>query len=58
MSSGLLRFVGIAASDQGKYVCTGQNQFGKAEATAEVIVQGNACSMFILSLQEVVNGFN
>jgi hypothetical protein len=37
---GVLLFRRISASDQGKYVCSATNAVGRAEATAEVIVQG------------------
>ncbi len=36
----VLKFSSIAATDEGKYVCSGVNPSGRAHAVAEVIVQG------------------
>ena len=38
---GILQFQGISVNDEGKYVCSATNAVGRAEAVAEVIVQGN-----------------
>ncbi|XP_058809308.1 basement membrane-specific heparan sulfate proteoglycan core protein-like isoform X2 [Phymastichus coffea] len=41
-SNGLLRFYGITFSDAGKYVCKAWNDYGTAEAVAEVSVEASA----------------
>ena len=38
---GVLQFHGITSEDAGKYVCTATNEFGTAEAVAEVLVSGS-----------------
>ena len=37
---GVIEFRSIAVSDAGRYVCTGDNTAGTAQAIAEVVVQG------------------
>lgn len=45
---GILQFQGISVNDQGKYVCSATNAVGRAEAVAEVIVQGKKIKPFFL----------
>lgn len=40
VQGGIMEFRGISPSDQGKYACSASNMVGRAEAVAEVIVQG------------------
>jgi hypothetical protein len=45
-SEGRLEFRRISSDDQGRYTCTGSNQIGTSEATAEVIVSSKWHSFF------------
>ncbi len=50
VSGGLLEFRGIAARDEGQYVCRAVNAAGRSEATAEVFVKGESKNIGLLRL--------
>ncbi len=50
VSGGLLEFRGIAARDEGQYVCRAVNAAGRSEATADVFVKGESKNIGLLRL--------
>lgn len=55
ISGHILQFPQIQVSDAGRYRCTAKNNYGQAEAAAEVLVQGwMVCSNRNGNLNEIV----